>query len=140
MCDILQLLYCQVVSGTTKWPFRFSSQAATCYYQSNHTKRRMHLVKWLAQGHNKRTVCVCSTRLLPRDGSLYFKIENRRDILNITLLIRITAQNQSLTMGSKHKNITFNYLKRCKWVDNNPNKIVQLFVVKIVLCLVIPIP
>jgi len=23
---------------TTKWPFRPSSQAATCYYQSNHSK------------------------------------------------------------------------------------------------------
>jgi len=23
---------------TTKWPFRSSSQAATCYYQTNHSK------------------------------------------------------------------------------------------------------
>jgi len=33
---------------TAKGPFRSSSQAATCYYQSNH-------VKCLAQGHKKRT-------------------------------------------------------------------------------------
>jgi len=36
-------------------------------------------------------------------GAFYFKIENRRDILNVTLLTRITPYKQSLTMGSKHK-------------------------------------
>jgi len=76
-------------------------------------------------------VCVCSIRLLSRDGSLL--LQNRRGILNTTLLIRLTAHKQSLSMGVLNKNITFNYLGWCKWVDN-PNKSVQLFVVKIVLC------
>jgi len=49
-------------------------------------------------------VCVC---VLPGSfrglGAFYFKIENRRDILNTTLLLtRITAHKQSLT-ESKHK-------------------------------------
>jgi len=46
-------------------------------------------------------VCVCV--LLPgsfREMEIfYFKIENRRDILNTTLLTRRTAHNPSLTMG-----------------------------------------
>jgi len=33
---------------TATWP---SSQAATCYYQSNHSKGSGHPVKCLAQGH-----------------------------------------------------------------------------------------
>jgi len=39
---------------TANGRFRFSSQAATCYYQSNHSKvEASHKVP--AQGHNKRT-------------------------------------------------------------------------------------
>jgi len=34
-------------------------------------------------------------------GAFHFKIENRRDILNITLLTRITAQHKQ--WESKHK-------------------------------------
>jgi len=40
---------------TAKWLLWSSSQAAICYYQSNHSKIRSNLVKCLAQGHNKRT-------------------------------------------------------------------------------------
>jgi len=44
-------------------------------------------------------VCVC---VLPDSfremEAFYFKIENRRDILNTALLTRITAHKQSLTM------------------------------------------
>jgi len=42
-------------------------------------------------------------------GTFYFKIENlnRRDILNTTILTRITAHKQSLTVEGI--NITFNY-------------------------------
>jgi len=44
-------------------------------------------------------------------GVFYFKIENRRDILNTALLARITAHKQSLTMGGLNINIIFNYLE-----------------------------
>jgi len=36
---------------TAKGPFRSSSQAATCYYQSNHCEGRGNPVKCVAQGH-----------------------------------------------------------------------------------------
>jgi len=55
------------------------------------------------------TVCVCvcvrvrAVCVLPGSFrgmvAFYFKIENRRDILNTVLLTRITAHEQSLTMG-----------------------------------------
>jgi len=35
-------------------------------------------------------------------GAIYFKIGNRRDILNTALLTRISARTQSLKWGSKH--------------------------------------
>jgi len=38
---------------TAKGPFRSSSQAATSYYQCNHTKGRGNPVKCFAQGHNR---------------------------------------------------------------------------------------
>jgi len=46
-------------------------------------------------------LCVYSTRFLPKDGSLLF--QNRRDILNTTLLIRINAHTKINNDGSKHK-------------------------------------
>jgi len=68
-------------------------------------------------------------------GAFYFKIENRRNILNTALLFTINNCTQTIiNNGGLNINITFNYLKRCKRVDNNTIKIVQLFVVKIVLC------
>jgi len=54
-------------------------------------------VIWLALAKN--SVCVCSTRLLPTYGSLLLQKRNRRDILNTTLLTRITAHKQ---WESKH--------------------------------------
>jgi len=49
-------------------------------------------------------MCVqCSTRSFRGMETFYFKIEYRRDILKTTLLTRITAHKQSLTIGSKHK-------------------------------------
>jgi len=44
-----------------------------------------------------RFVCVLTGSFRGMDGSLYFKVENRRDILNTTLMTRITAHKQSLT-------------------------------------------
>jgi len=36
--------------------FSVSSQAATCYYQSNYSKvETISIVKYLAQGHSKQT-------------------------------------------------------------------------------------
>jgi len=40
---------------TVKCPFQSSSQAVTCYYQSNHSKVKPVSFKRLSQGHNKRT-------------------------------------------------------------------------------------
>jgi len=41
---------------TAKEPFRSSSQAATCFYQSNHSEvEAIPLSAFVAQGHNKRT-------------------------------------------------------------------------------------
>jgi len=44
-------------------------------------------------------------------GAFYIITENRRDILNTTLLIRITVLKQSLIMGGQNLNILFNYLE-----------------------------
>jgi len=47
-------------------------------------------------------VCVCVYVLsgsFRQMGAFYFKIRNRREILNTTLLTRITAHKLSLTMG-----------------------------------------
>jgi len=54
----------QGISKTAKGPYRFSSQAATCYYQPNHSKGRGNPVKCLAQGHNKRICRPVFTLLL----------------------------------------------------------------------------
>jgi len=40
---------------TAKCPFWSSSQAATCYYQSNHSNVEAIPLSALAQGHNMRT-------------------------------------------------------------------------------------
>jgi len=47
---------------TAKGPFRSSSQAATCYYQSNHSK--IEAIPCLAQGHSKRTYRLIFTLFL----------------------------------------------------------------------------
>jgi len=36
-CETVFHVYC-ICNLTAKWPLRSSSQAATCYYQSNHSK------------------------------------------------------------------------------------------------------
>jgi len=79
--------------------------------------------------------CVC---VLPGSfrgmGAFYFKIKSRRDILNTTLMTRITTHKQSLTMGGlKHKH-HIQLLGTMQMNRQQPIKIVQLFVVKIVLC------
>jgi len=54
--------------------------------------------------------CVCRVCVSVQFGSFcgveifYFKVANRRDILNTTLMTRTTAHEQKLTNGaSKHK-------------------------------------
>jgi len=50
---------------TAKWPLRSSSQAATCYYQSNHSKvDAIPLSAMPKEGHNKRTFRPVSTLTL----------------------------------------------------------------------------
>jgi len=72
----------------------------------------IYLSRYLDQKTEKgRFVCVFYTRLLPWDGSFYFKLENKRDILNTTLMTRITAHEQKLTNGGLNISITFNYLE-----------------------------
>jgi len=44
-----------------KGPLRSLSQAAACYYQSNHSKVWGNSAKCLAQGRNKRTCCLVLT-------------------------------------------------------------------------------
>jgi len=48
-------------------------------------------------------VCVLLLSSFREMGPFYFKIENRRGILNTTLMTRTIAHKQSLTIGSKHK-------------------------------------
>jgi len=50
----------------------------------------------------------------------YFKIENRRDILNTTLLTRITAHKQLLTMVGLNINLTFNHLETMQMSGQQP--------------------
>jgi len=69
-------------------------------FYGDHVHDNMMACSWLNH------VCVCSTRLLPREGSLLFQNRNKRDILNTTPQIRITTHKQSLTVGSKHKHHT----------------------------------
>jgi len=60
VCSLLAYLPSCLGQETTKRPLQSLSQAATCYYQSNHSKvEAIPPVKCLAQGHNKRT-CQCS--------------------------------------------------------------------------------
>jgi len=59
---------------TSKGSFRFSNQAATCYYQSNHSKVARHPVKCLVQGHNKRTCRLKANQLFQ-----YFGMIRRRN-------------------------------------------------------------
>jgi len=50
------------------------------------------------------TLTVCIFYPAPSEGgSLLRQSRNKRDILNTTLLTRITAHKQSLPLGSKHK-------------------------------------
>jgi len=48
--------------------------------------------------HDRRSVCVLLGSFRGT-GAFYFKIENRKDIPNTTLMTRKTAQKQKLTMG-----------------------------------------
>jgi len=50
-------------------------------------------------------------------GALYFKIENRRDILNTALLTSTTTHTNN---GGLNLNITFNYLKTMQMSRQQP--------------------
>jgi len=71
------------------------------------------------------SVCVLYTRILPTDGS------NRRDILTQ----HCSPEKPHRNNGGLNINFTFNYLETMQMnIDNNQNKIVELFEIKIVLC------
>jgi len=65
-------------------------------------------------------------------GAFYFKIENRRDILNIALA-RYIYTKRIINNGGLNISIAFNYLETMQMSRQQP-EIVQLFGVKIVLC------
>jgi len=66
-------------------------------------------------------MCVC---VLPGSfrgmGAFYFKVENRRDIFNTTLMSKITAHEQKVTNGGLNISITFNYLETMQMSRQQP--------------------
>jgi len=71
----------------------FDLSFASLNYSSFHFQ--VVIISNIASSHEKfvkkKCVFVCSTRLLPMDVSLLFQNINRRNILNTTLLTRITV-------------------------------------------------
>jgi len=53
-------------------------------------------------------------------GAFYFKIENKRDILNTTLATGITAYKQVINNGGLNIYITFNYLETMQMSRQQP--------------------
>jgi len=98
------LIYVVSLQSDTLLASHLGTESFVVFFsQENHNFNRTKTLKMYFVWTFYNCLCVCSTRLLPNGGSLLFQNRNKRDILNTTLLTRITAHKQSLTAGSKRK-------------------------------------